>query len=61
MTYQQSLEKIHSLLHLGSRPGLDRMLKLLDTALDVKNKGKNMNLTASANCVRSFLTFNAAL
>ena len=37
-----------------------RMLKLLDTALDVKNKGKNMNLTAAANCVRSFLAFNAA-
>ena len=30
MTYEQALEKIHSLLSLGSRPGLDRMRKFMD-------------------------------
>lgn len=29
MTYEQALEKIHSLLTFGSRPGLDRILTLL--------------------------------
>ncbi len=30
MTYENALKKIHSLLSFGSRPGLDRMLALLD-------------------------------
>lgn len=30
MTYENALEKIHSLLTFGSRPGLDRILTLLD-------------------------------
>lgn len=30
MTYEEALGKIHSLLTFGSRPGLDRMLALLD-------------------------------
>ncbi len=30
MTYENALEKIHSLLTFGSRPGLDRILKLLE-------------------------------
>ena len=30
MTYENALEKIHSLLSFGSRPGLDRILSLLD-------------------------------
>lgn len=30
MTYENALEKIHSLLSFGSRPGLDRILTLLD-------------------------------
>ena len=30
MTYEEALEKIHSLLSLGSRPGLDRMRCLMD-------------------------------
>ena len=30
MTYEEALEKIHSLLTFGSRPGLDRMLTLLE-------------------------------
>ena len=29
MTYESALEKIHSLLTFGSRPGLDRMRLLL--------------------------------
>ena len=29
MTYEKAIEKIHSLLTLGSRPGLDRILQLL--------------------------------
>lgn len=30
MNYNEALEKIHGLLHFGARPGLDRILKLLD-------------------------------
>ena len=30
MTYENAVEKIHSLLTFGSRPGLDRMRILLD-------------------------------
>ena len=29
MTYESALNKIHSLLTFGSRPGLDRMKRLL--------------------------------
>lgn len=47
MTYQQSLEKIHSLLHLGSRPGLDRMLKLLDKIGNPQNKCKFIHIAGT--------------
>ncbi|MDD6644520.1 MAG: bifunctional folylpolyglutamate synthase/dihydrofolate synthase [Oscillospiraceae bacterium] len=47
MTYQQSLEKIHSLLHLGSRPGLDRMLKLLDKIGNPQNKCKFVHIAGT--------------
>ena len=30
MTYEQAIEKIHSLLTFGSRPGLDRMRIFLE-------------------------------
>ena len=30
MTYENALEKIHSLLSFGARPGLDRILTLLN-------------------------------
>lgn len=32
MTYEQAIEKIHSLLTFGSRPGLDRMRIFLENS-----------------------------
>ncbi len=38
MTYETALEKIHSLLTFGSRPGLDRMRALLHRMGDPQDK-----------------------
>jgi dihydrofolate synthase/folylpolyglutamate synthase len=38
MTYEVALEKIHSLLSFGSRPGLDRVLRLLDAMGNPQDK-----------------------
>ena len=40
MTYENALEKIHSLLSFGSRPGLDRILSLLDRMGNPQDKIK---------------------
>ena len=47
MTYQETIEKIHSLLHLGARPGLDRMLKLLDKIGNPQNKCKFVHIAGT--------------
>ena len=38
MTYETALEKIHSLLTFGSRPGLDRMRELMRRLGDPQDK-----------------------
>lgn len=47
MTYNEALEKIHSLLHFGSRPGLDRILKLLEKIGNPQNKCKFVHIAGT--------------
>lgn len=47
MTYENALEKIHSLLSFGSRPGLDRILTLLDRMDNPQNKLKYIHVAGT--------------
>lgn len=47
MTYEQAVEKIHSLLTFGSRPGLDRMLALLDRMGNPQNDTKFIHVAGT--------------
>ena len=47
MTYNQALEKIHSLLTFGSRPGLDRILILLEKLGNPQNKLKYIHVAGT--------------
>lgn len=47
MTYKEALEKIHGLLHFGSRPGLDRIFKLLDLIGNPQDKCKYIHIAGT--------------
>ena len=47
MTYETALEKIHSLLTFGSRPGLERMRALLKRLGDPQNKLKYIHVAGT--------------
>ena len=47
MTYENALEKIHSLLSFGSRPGLDRILTLLDRMGNPQYKLKYIHIAGT--------------
>jgi dihydrofolate synthase/folylpolyglutamate synthase len=47
MTYEVALEKIHSLLTFGSRPGLDRILTLLDRMGNPQDKLKYIHVAGT--------------
>lgn len=47
MTYENALEKIHSLLTFGSRPGLDRVLQLLDRMGNPQDKLKYIHIAGT--------------
>lgn len=47
MTYNQALEKIHSLLTFGSRPGLERILILLEKLGNPQNKLKYIHVAGT--------------
>ena len=47
MTYEMALEKIHSLLTFGSRPGLDRILTLLDRMGNPQDKLKYVHIAGT--------------
>ncbi len=47
MTYENALEKIHSLLTFGSRPGLDRILTLLDRMENPQDKLKYIHVAGT--------------
>lgn len=47
MEYEQALDKIHSLLTFGSRPGLDRMCKLLDLMGNPQNNLKFFHIAGT--------------
>lgn len=47
MTYQQALEKIHSLDAFGSRPGLDRIKKFLDILGNPQDKLKFIHIAGT--------------
>lgn len=47
MTYESALEKIHSLLTFGSRPGLDRMRLLLEKLGDPQDKLKYIHVAGT--------------
>ena len=47
MTYENALEKIHSLLSFGSRPGLDRILTLLDRMGNPQDKLKYIHIAGT--------------
>ncbi len=47
MTYNEALEKIHSLLTFGSRPGLDRMRILLDRLGNPQDKLKYIHVAGT--------------
>lgn len=47
MTYDEALKKIHSLLTFGSRPGLDRMKKLLDLMGNPQDKLKYIHVAGT--------------
>lgn len=47
MTYEQAIEKIHSLLTFGARPGLDRILKLLDRMGNPQDKLKYIHIAGT--------------
>ena len=44
MTYEQAIEKIHSLLTFGSRPGLDRMRIFLEKLGNPQDKLKYIHI-----------------
>ena len=47
MTYENALEKIHSLLTFGSRPGLDRMRRFLAELGDPQDKSKYIHVAGT--------------
>lgn len=47
MTYEKALEKIHSLLTFGSRPGLDRVSALLEKMGNPQNKLKYIHVAGT--------------
>jgi len=47
MTYENALKKIHSLLTFGSRPGLDRILTLLDRMDNPQDKLKYIHVAGT--------------
>lgn len=47
MTYEKAIEKIHSLLTLGSRPGLDRILQLLERMGNPQDKLKYIHIAGT--------------
>lgn len=47
MTYEQAVEKIHSLLTFGSRPGLDRMKIFLERLGNPQNKLKYIHIAGT--------------
>lgn len=47
MTYEKAIEKIHSLLTLGSRPGLDRILQLLERMGNPQDKLKYIHVAGT--------------
>lgn len=47
MTYENALKKIHSLLSFGSRPGLDRILSLLDRMGNPQDKLKYIHVAGT--------------
>lgn len=47
MTYENALKKIHSLLSFGSRPGLDRILTLLDRMGNPQDKLKYIHVAGT--------------
>ena len=47
MTYEKAIEKIHSLLTLGSRPGLDRILQLLERMGNPQEKLKYIHIAGT--------------
>ena len=47
MTYENALKKIHSLLTFGSRPGLDRILTLLDRMGNPQDKLKYIHVAGT--------------
>lgn len=47
MTYEDALEKIHSLLSFGSRPGLDRILTLLERMGNPQDKLKYVHVAGT--------------
>lgn len=47
MTYEEALDKIHSLLTFGSRPGLDRILTLLDRMDNPQDKLKYIHVAGT--------------
>lgn len=47
MTYETALDKIHSLLTFGSRPGLDRILTLLDRMGNPQDKLKYIHIAGT--------------
>lgn len=47
MTYENALQKIHSLLTFGSRPGLDRILTLLDRMGNPQDKLKYIHVAGT--------------
>ena len=47
MTYEKALEKIHSLLTFGSRPGLERMRELLRRLGDPQDKLKYIHVAGT--------------
>lgn len=47
MTYEQAIEKIHSLLTFGSRPGLDRILQLLDKMNNPQDKLRYIHIAGT--------------
>ncbi|MEE0914079.1 MAG: folylpolyglutamate synthase/dihydrofolate synthase family protein [Ruminococcus sp.] len=47
MTYENALKKIHSLLTFGSRPGLDRVLTLLDRMGNPQDKLKYIHVAGT--------------
>ena len=47
MTYEQAIEKIHSLLTFGSRPGLDRMRIFLEKLGNPQDKLKYIHIAGT--------------